>query len=113
MIGLLFLTSVLLATSGVVKIRAAGRLQGGVPLLAAVELVSAVAVAGLALSGSLGPRAGFAAAVGSVGLVVISSASHARGVRDRRRRREASEAARLATFIRYPSGAADDPRRPS
>lgn len=96
---LLFSVSVLLAASGAVKARASTRLGLGTPLLALGELLVAVVVAGLAVSGLVGRGMGLSLATVGVLLVVVSSVRHAVRVRDRRRRREASEAHRLEAYL--------------
>ena len=96
---MLFSVAVLLAVSGAVKARASVRLGLGTPVLSLVELLCAVAVAGVSVRGVAGPVVGPGLATAGVLLLVVSSVRHARAVRGRRQRREASEARRLQAFL--------------
>jgi len=101
---LLFLTSLLLATSGALKARSKARTGLGFPWLPLTELLVSLALAALAFGGRLGQSVGFWVVTGSVALMVVSSVLHARATAAVRRRREASEGARLATYVRHLSG---------
>lgn len=107
---LLFSVAVLLVVSGAVKARAASRLGLGPPILALTELLLAVVLAGVAVSGALGAVLGPWLAMAGLALMLGSSVRHALAVRDRRRRREASEARRLETYLRVARAQESDER---
>lgn len=107
---LLFSVAVLLVVSGAVKARSASRLGLGSPILALTELLVAVMLAAVAVSGALGSVLGPWLAIGGVGLVLGSSVRHALAVRDQRRRREASEARRLESYLRVARAQESDGR---
>jgi len=100
---LLVLASLLLLVSGLVKMKAAARVDLGLPLLALVELLAGVAIIGVAFMQSFTARQGLAVVVGAVVLVVVSSVQVGLAIQRRHRRLADSEGARLANYVRYRS----------
>lgn len=101
MIPLFVLASLLLLVSGLVKVKAAARVEMGLPVLALVEVVVGVGVFSVAFIQTLSARQGLFVLVGSVLLVVVSSLQVGAAIRRRHRLRTASEGARLANYMRY------------
>jgi hypothetical protein len=108
---LLYGTSFLLASSGLIKIRSGSRTGLGISPLALIELVAAVVTAGLAISGGGAPPVVWSIPAALL-LVVASSASHVRRLSAHRREREARLGASLATFVGHPGRgrSASEPR---
>lgn len=105
--ALLFLASVVLASSGALKARSGAKHGLGAPILPLLELAAAVVVAGLAVVGAVPAGLGLAIIVAAVVLVIGSSIGHARKLAARRSERTRSEASRLANYVRYLSGPKD------
>jgi hypothetical protein len=101
MIPLLVITSCLLLASGLLKVRAAARVEMGVPILALAELLAAVGIFGVAFVVKLTAGQGMFILVGSVALIVVSSVQVGMEVRRRQRIRSASEGARLASYVKH------------
>lgn len=99
MAPLLVLTALLLLASGLVKVKAADRVQLGVPALALLELLAGVGLFSVAFIQSFTPRQGLLVLVASVALLVVSSLQVGSAIRRRHRIREASEGARLANYV--------------
>jgi len=104
MILLLVLTSLLLLTSGLVKVRAAARVEMGLPVLALLELLAGVGIFSVAFVQNFTAGQGLVVLVGSVALVLISSLHVGMAIRSRQRRRDLSEGVRLANYVQYLSG---------
>ncbi|HSW30333.1 MAG TPA: hypothetical protein VLH75_12690 [Longimicrobiales bacterium] len=111
MVPLLVITALLLLASGLVKVRAAGRVEMGVPILALAELLAGLGILGVAFVMDLTGLQGMLVLVGSVALVIVSSLQVGMEVRRRQRLRAASEGARLASYMKHLSRQ-DRPERP-
>ena len=103
MVPLLVITALLLLSSGLVKVRAASRVEMGLPILALAELLAGLGIFGVAFFVDLTGLQGMLVLVGSVALVVVSSLQVGLEVRRRQRLRAASEGARLANFLKHRS----------
>jgi hypothetical protein len=103
MVPLLVITALLLLASGLVKVRAAARVEMGLPILALAEFLAGLAILGVAFVVELTGVQGMLVLVGSVALVVVSSLQVGLEVRRRQRLRAASEGARLANYVKYMS----------
>ena len=101
MIPLFVLASLLLLVSGMVKVKAAARVEMGLPVLALVEVVVGVGIFSVAFIQNFTARQGLFVLVGSVLLVIVSSLHIGAAIRRRQRLRTASEGARLASYVRY------------
>ncbi len=117
MVPLLLITALLLLASGLVKVRAAARVEMGLPILALAELLAGVGILGVAFVVDLTGVQGMLVLVGSVLLVLVSSLQVGLEVRRRQRLRAASEGARLANYVKYlsrpdPPGDAGSEGRP-
>ncbi len=97
----------LLLTSALVKLRTSSRAGLGLHLPSLLELLAALCVGVLSVSGSLVGGTGLWVVVGSVVLVVGSSVHLGRVLTRRHRLRELTEARRLETYVRYLT---DEPR---
>lgn len=95
------LLAVLLVASALVKLRAGERAGLGLHLPSLLELLSAVCIGLLVVSGSMTPRIGLWAALVTGTLVVGSSIHLSRRLAHQRRIRELTEGRRLETFVRY------------
>lgn len=104
---LLGLASFLLLVSGVVKVKAAERVELGLPVLAAVEILAGLALFSQIFIRDFTAGQGLGILVGAVLLIVVSSGRVWMAVRRRQRIRTASEGTRLANYVRYLSR--DDP----
>lgn len=101
MIPLLVLSALLLLASGLVKVKAAARVEMGLPLLALLELLAGVGIFSVAFIQNFSARQGLFVVVGSVLLVLVSSVQVGVAIRRRQRLRSASEGARLANYVKY------------
>jgi hypothetical protein len=101
MIPLLVIASLLLLVSGLVKVKAAARVEMGVPVLAAAELVAGVGIFSVVFIKEFTATQGLVIVVGSVVLIVVSSLQVGSEVRRRHRIRVASEGTRLANYVKY------------
>ncbi len=101
MIPLLVIASLLLVASGLVKVRAAARVELGVPVLPLVELVAGVGLFSVVFVKSFTANQGLLILLGSVVLILVSSVQVGMEVRRRQRLRTASEGARLANRLRH------------
>ncbi|MDX1645919.1 MAG: hypothetical protein R3304_02150 [Longimicrobiales bacterium] len=106
---LLFLTAVLMAVSGGLKLRSTARVGQGSSILAIVEMLLALALALLIFPGPLSgtPWAPWVVLFALV-VIVVSSVEHAFRVRAYRRSRAESEGGRLATYVEHLSDADED-----
>lgn len=101
MIPLLVLSALLLVVSGLVKVKAAARVEMGLPVLALAELVAGVGLFSVAFVHRFTAIQGLLAVAGSALLVVVSSLVVGLSIRRRQRLRSASEGARLANYVKY------------
>ncbi len=101
MVPLLISTACLLLTSGLLTVRAAARVEMGLPILAVAELLAGLGIMGVAFSVELTAGQGMLVSVGSVLLVLVASLQVGLEVRRRNRLRTASEGARLASYVKY------------
>jgi len=101
MIPLLAIASLLLLASGLVKVKAAARVELGVPILAIAELVVGVGIFGVLFVVEFTATQGLVIVIGSVVLIVVSSLQVGAEVRRRHRIRVASEGTRLASYVKY------------
>jgi hypothetical protein len=101
MVPLLVIASLMLLASGLLKLRAAARVEMGLPVLALAELLAGLGIFGLMLAADLTAAQGLAVVVGSVALILVSSVQIGLAVRRRQRLRSASEGARLANYVKY------------
>lgn len=100
MIPLLVIASLLLVASGLLKVRAAARVEMGVPILPLVELVAGLGLFSVVFVKPFTANQGLLILLGSVVLIVVSSVQVGMEVRRRQRLRTASEGARLANRLR-------------
>jgi len=98
---LLVLASFLLLVSGVVKVKAAQRVELGIPLLPLVELVVGLGIFSQIFIRDFTAGQGLFILIGSVLLILGSSLQVGMAVRRRQRLRTASEGTRLANYVRY------------
>ena len=112
MTGLLVLAAILALGSGLVKIFGKGRIPGGVPLLALLEVVAGVVGPWLALSLKPPPLVTGVIVFLLIVLVIVSSVSRGLELRAQRRRRELSESARLANYVDHLSALTETPGDP-
>ncbi len=112
MVPLLLITALLLLASGLVKVRAAARVEMGLPILALAELLACAGIVAVAFAVELTGVQGMLVLVGSVALVVVSSLQVGMEVRRRQRLRTASEGARLANYVKYPTRRGPSERSP-
>jgi hypothetical protein len=109
MTALLVLTAILLLTSSVTKLRAAARAQIGLHLLSVLEGVGAMALASVALSGSLTADQGMKAVVGAVVAILVSSLHLGSRLGRQRRLRDLTEGRRLQNYLNYLSVQPEEP----
>jgi len=112
MVPLLVITACLLLASGLLKVRAAARVEMGLPVLALAELLAGVGIFSVAFVVEFTGGQGMLILVGSVALVLVSSVQVGMEVKRRQRIRTASEGARLATYVKHLSRP-DPPERSS
>jgi len=98
---LLGLASFLLLVSGVVKIKAAERVELGLPVLPLLELLAGIGIFSQIFIRDFTAGQGLFLLVGSVLLILVSSAQVGMAVRRRQRLRTASEGTRLANYLKY------------
>lgn len=103
----LALLAFLLLGSGSIKLKAAQRVDLGVPWLVVAEMLAGIGILSAGFAGSLSPGQGLAVLVGGVALVVVSSLQVGKAVRRQHRLRNATEGTRLANYLKYLS--AQDP----
>ncbi len=109
MTALLWMTGLLLAASGLVKLRSGHRAGLGVHPLTVAELIAAFTWCWVAATG-LGGTPGLAWLVPlGVVLVLASSALFSMRMREHRKRRAGSEARRLEVYVKYLSGDGNPP----
>lgn len=101
MASLFVVMSMLLVASGLVKVKAAARVEMGVPIPALLELLVGVGIFSVAFIKEFTAVQGLLILVGSVALIVVSSVLVGAEVRRRHRIRTASEGARLASYVKY------------
>jgi hypothetical protein len=107
---LVFVASVLLLTSGLLKVRSRARVGIGFSPFGLGEVLAGAALAVGAAMGALGmdvlPR--WAVPVG-VALLLFSTTEHGLRLRSHRKNRIETEGGRLAAHVRYLSGRKDKP----
>ncbi len=91
----------LLIASALVKLRAAERAGLGLHAPSLLELLAALGLIGVLVTGSMTPELGLRTAV-IAGILVVGSSLHlGRRLRARRRIRDLTEGRRLEAFVRY------------